>query len=189
MAEPTLDRSGLEFLATQGAPIPGESLTRSPEQPYPWEQAPEYTSVAPALDATFIELTEPETYHDLMKLIGQGVPVGQITDIIIYKGFTSGLWNPDLAMLLIEPIMYMLIALATNAGIDEPVIDDEPDTMEAGEQLTEVQKAIEITKDKIIPALKTNGVPREIQQRVENLKVPEKQPEEPASLLSREEQA
>ncbi len=187
MAEPTLDRSGLEFLATQGAPIPGESLTRSPEQPYPWEQAPEYTSVAPALDATFIELTEPETYHDLMKLIGQGVPVGQITDIIIYKGFTSGLWNPDLAMLLIEPIMYMLIALATNAGIDEPVIDDEPDTMEAEEQLTEVQKAMEMAKDKVIPKLQTTGIPREIQQRVEQVEIPE-QPVEAPSLLSKEEQ-
>lgn len=188
MAEPTLDRSGLEFLATQGAPIPGESLTRSPEQPYPWEQAPEYTSVASALDATFLELTEPDTYHDLINLIGQGVPIGQLTDIIIYKGFSSGLWNPDLAMLLIEPIMYMLIALATHAGIDEPVIDDEPDTMESEEQLTEIQKVIETAKDKVVPSLKIKGIPRDIQQRVDQLEVPEK-PAEPSSLLSREEQA
>ena len=187
MAEPTLDRSGLEFLATQGAPVPGESLTRSPDQPYPWERATQFTSVAPALDATFLELTEPETYHDLINLMRQGVPVGQITDIIIYKGFTAGLWNPDLAIMLLEPIMYMLIALATHAGIDEPVIDDEPDTMEAEEQLTEVQKAIEIAKDKVIPKLQTTGIPREIQQRVEQLEIPE-QPVEAPSLLSKEEQ-
>ena len=169
MAEPTYDRSGLEFLATQGAPVPGESLTRSPDQPYPWERATQFTSIAPALDATFLELTEPETYHDLINLMRQGVPVGQITDIIIYKGFTA-----------------VLIALATHAGIDEPVIDDEPDTMEAEEQLTEVQKAIEMAKDKVIPKLQTTGIPREIQQRVEQLEIPE-QPVEAPSLLSKEE--
>jgi hypothetical protein len=188
MAEPTLDRAGLEFLATQGAPVPGESLTNSPDQAYAWEQAPQFTSVQPALDATFLELTEPDAYHELVKLMRQGVPIGQLTDIIIYKGFTSGLWNPDLAMLLLEPMMYLLIALATHAGIDEPVLDDEPDTMEADEQLTEVQKAIEMAKEKIVPELKLKGIPREIQQRVDTLEIPER-PTEPSSLLSREEQA
>jgi len=82
----------------------------------------------------------------------------------------------------------LLIALATHAGIDEPVLDDEPDTMEADEQLTEVQKAIEMAKEKIVPELKLKGIPREIQQRVDTLEIPER-PTEPSSLLSREEQA
>ena len=188
MAEPTYDRSGLEHLATTGVPVPGESLTNNPESPMPFEQAPQFTSIQPALDTIFLEITEPETYHSLMKLMREGVPIGQLTDIIIYKGFSTGLWNPDLAMMLLEPVMYMLIAIATHGGIDEPVIDDDEDTMEAGEQLTEVQKAMEIAKDKLIPKLKTSGVPREIQQRVEQLDIP-KEPVESSSLLSKEVQA
>ena len=35
------DQEGLEFLANNGRPIPGESLTNSPDNPYPWEQAPQ----------------------------------------------------------------------------------------------------------------------------------------------------
>lgn len=186
MAEPTYSREGLEHLATTGGPIPGQSLTNNPEQAQAWEQPPKFTSVAPALDAVFLEITEPETYHDLMKLMREEVPIGSLTDIIIYKGFTSGLWNPDLAVMLLEPIMYMLIALATHGGIDEPVIDDEPDTLDTEEQLTEVQKAIETAKDKIVPALKITGVPKEIQERVEKLEIPEKPTESP-SLLSRQE--
>ena len=188
MAEPTYDRSGLEFLATQGAPVPGESLTRSPDQPYPWEQATKLTSVQSSMDTIFLEVTEPETYHSLMKLMRQGVPIGQLTEIIIYKGFSSGLWNPDLAMMLLEPVMYLLIALATHGGIDEPVIDDEEDTLDPDEQLSEVQKAMEIAKDKVIPKIKSSGVPREIQQRVEQLDIPKESPETP-SLLNKEVQA
>jgi len=187
MAEPTYDKSGLEFLATQGAPVPGESLTNNPEQPFPWEQAPQYTTIPEALDATFIELTQPETYQDLIKLIRQGVPIGNVADIIIYKGFSTGLWNPDLALMLLEPVMYMLIALATHAGIDEPVLDDESDEADETEQLTEIQKAMEVAKDKIIPKLRGTEIPKDIQQRVEQLEIPEESEKSP-SLLSRKEQ-
>jgi hypothetical protein len=188
MAEPTYDRAGLEHLATSGAPIPGQSLTNNPDNPQPFEQKPQFTSIQPALDTVFLEITEPETYHSLMKLMREGVPIGQLTDIIIYKGFSAGLWNPDLAMMLLEPVMYMLIAIATHGGIDEPVIDDDEDTMDDTEQLSELQKAMEAAKDKVIPKLKTSGVPREIQKRVEQLDIP-KEPVESSSLLSKEVQA
>lgn len=184
MAEPTYSREGLEHLATAGGPIPGQSLTSNPEEPNEWEKPPKFTAVTPALDTIFVELTEPETYHDLMDLMHKGVPIGNITDILIYKGFTSGLWNPDLALMLLEPVMYMLIALATHGGIDEPVLDDEDEVMDSSEQLTEVQKVIETAKAKIIPALTTTGIPREIQQRVETLEIPES-PSETPSLLSK----
>ena len=47
---------------------------------------------------------------------------------------------------------------------------------------------MEIAKDKLMPKLKTSGVPREIQQRVEQLDIP-KEPVESSSLLSKEVQA
>lgn len=186
MAEPIYDRAGLEHLGTTGSPIPGESLTSNPDEPNTWEKPPQFTSVGPALDTIFLEITEPEMYHSLMQLMRQGVPIGQLTDIIIYKGFTSGLWNPDLAVMLLEPVMYMLIALATHGGIKEPVIDDEEEPMEAGEQLSEIQKAIEIAKDRIVPTIKSTGVPAEIQQKVEALNIPPAEENQTKSLLSKE---
>ena len=187
MTDQQLNVKGMEYAVNQGnGDIPGQSLTNSPDQPQAWEQPPQLTEVGPALNVIFLELTEPEAYQNIIQMLKQDVPIGDITNIIIYKGFTQGLWNPDLAILLIEPIMYMLIALATHGGIDEPVIDDEPDTLDTEEQLTEVQKAIETAKDKIVPALKITGVPKEIQERVEKLEIPEKPTESP-SLLSRQE--
>ena len=47
---------------------------------------------------------------------------------------------------------------------------------------------MESAKDKVIPKLKTSGVPREIQKRVEQLDIP-KEPVEASSLLSKEVQA
>ena len=51
------DQEGLKFLSTNGRPIPGESLTNSPDTPYPWEQATSFTEIDPAVDSIFIELT------------------------------------------------------------------------------------------------------------------------------------
>jgi len=81
----------------------------------------------------------------------------------------------------------MLIALATHAGIDEPVLDDESDEADETEQLTEIQKAMEVAKDKIIPKLRGTEIPKDIQQRVEQLEIPEESEKSP-SLLSRKEQ-
>ena len=44
---------------------------------------------------------------------------------ILFKGFTEGLWNPDLLLRLIEPTTYMILALAERALIDPVIYDDE----------------------------------------------------------------
>ena len=113
------DQEGLDFLANNGRPIPGSSLTNSPDTPYPWEQPPQFTELSPAIDALFLELTEHEAYHSIMDLVRNGVPVGDIAQVILTDGFQKGMFNPDLMMLLIEPTMYMIIAFAEKAGIDD----------------------------------------------------------------------
>ena len=116
------DQEGLKFLSTNGRPIPGESLTNSPDAPYPWEQPTQFTELEPAIDALFIELTEPEAYHSIINLVDNKVPLGDITQIILTDGFQKGMWNPDLLLLLIEPTMYMIMALAEKAGIMDAVV-------------------------------------------------------------------
>ena len=177
-------------------PTPGQSLTNSPDTPYPWEQPPQFTELSPAIDALFLELTEPEAYHSIMDLVRNGVPVGDIAQVILTDGFQKGMFNPDLMMLLIEPTMYMIIAFAEKAGIDDYITyeGEEEDEPEEQEQLTGIEEAINIAENKIVPKAKSGVFPKEIEERLQEF-VPPEQPSllekseqnQPESLLSREE--
>jgi hypothetical protein len=173
-------QEGLQFLANNGGPIPGESLTNSPDSPFPWEGETTFNELTPAIDAVFLELTEPETFHTLMDAINKDIPVGDLAQIILYAGFTKGFWNPDLMLLLIEPVMYMLLALSEKAGIEDPVIyrGEEEEADDPEDQLEGLEKAIEVAKDKIIPKIKKGYMPRKIEEKIEEF-VP---PEEPSLL-------
>ena len=51
------------------APIPGESLTASPDTPTAWERPPEYTDQEEAMRAVYFELTEQDTLRELVNII------------------------------------------------------------------------------------------------------------------------
>ena len=190
------NQEGLEFLSNNGRPIPGSSLTNSPDTPYPWEQPPQFTELSPAIDALFMELSEPEAYHSIMNLVKNGVPVGNIAQVILTDGFQKGMFNPDLMMLLIEPTMYMIIAFAEKAGIDDYITyeGEEDEAPEEGDQLTGIDRAISIAENNIVPKAQAGMFPKEIQEKIQEF-VPPEQPsllEKPEqtqseSLLSREE--
>ena len=175
------DQEGLEFLANNGAPIPGQSLTNNPDTPYPWEGETAFTEVSPAIDAFFIEVTEPETYHTLMQSLNDGMNIGDITQILLYDGFTKGLWNPDLMLLLIEPIMYMLLGLAEQAGIPDPILyrDEEKEPDDPEDQLAGLENAIQVAKDKIVPKAKKGQLPKDVEEKLKNFS-----PTEEAGLLA-----
>jgi len=176
------DQAGLEFLSNNGRPIPGSSLTNNPETPYPWEQPPQFTEIQPAIDALFLELTEPEAYYSILDLIDNGLPIGDVAQIVLQDGFQKGMWNPDLLMLLIEPLMYMLIALAEKGGITDYVTySGEEEDMDENEQLDSLEKAIDIAQDKIVPKAKAGMFPKEIEEKLEEFTPPQK------NLLDREE--
>ena len=56
-----------------GRPIPGQSLTNSPEQPYNWEKPAEYTNTKEAMLYTFEILTEPETTANILLSILESI--------------------------------------------------------------------------------------------------------------------
>ena len=187
------DQEGLEFLANNGRPIPGSSLTNSPDTPYAWEQAPQFVELQPAMDALFLELTEPEAYHSTMDLVRNGMPIGDIAQILLTDGFQKGMWNPDLLMLLVEPTMYMIIAFAEKADIQDYITyegeDEEP--ADDVEQLSGIEEAINIAQDRIVPKAKAGVFPKEIEERLEKFTVPEQpslleKPQQSESLLGRE---
>ena len=139
------------------APIPGESLTTSPNTPNAWERPPQYADEDKAMEELYLLLTEKERLTDLIKIIDDGVPLDEIAQVILYRGYTQGQFNPDLMLMMIEPTIYLLIAIADYAQIKDYVLyegeDDDPET--------------EIPDDNIVPVdMDGDGTPDEPTEKV-----------------------
>ena len=115
--------------------MPGESLTVSPDETHPWDGPPTFTKKTEALEYYFELFTSEDIYSDLMGALESGVSIMDVVKSIIYKGFQEGLINPDMMLILAEPLAYMLIALAERAKInfiiDHDDEEDEEDNVNA----------------------------------------------------------
>jgi len=175
-----LEQEGLEVLGQMQRPIPGQSLTNSPDTPYPWEQPTEFTEIQPAIESMFINLTEDDAYEALVDIIDADNTIAEAAQIILFAGFEEGLWNPDLMTLLIEPTMYLIMALVERAGRVEYKIDRDPDELDEedkAEQITAMEKllsqaAVQTEEDKV-SGVKSGVLPTEIEKKLKEIKVPE----------------
>ena len=111
------DQEGLAILGNMNRATPGQSLTTSPDEPKAWEQSPEYVNLQEALDYVVGFLIEEKTYVSIVGAIGRGIPISDVVQQILYGGFQNGKWNPDLILMLVEPLMYVLMALCEKAGV------------------------------------------------------------------------
>ena len=173
---------------------PGEAMSNNPDSPYPFESAPEFTVQREALEYLFTVITDESKYVDILIAIDTGVPIMELTQVILFKGFTEGKWNPDLLLLLAEPLAYMLMALSERQGIDYVINSDDNDeqTEEDRNLITKnLQSKLKGSQDKV----KSNiSLPPEITQKIEEVPIVEesllaKQPEleaEPDSLLAQQ---
>jgi len=180
------NQAGIDALANTGKPIPGQSLTNDPDQRYAWEGPPEFTDFRKALNFITGQLLEEEIFVPLMKGIGDGVPLTDIALQVLQTGFQEGKWNPDLLMMLVEPTIYSLMALAEKANINYRINgDEEEDIQPEDEDDIAVMKANnlkkyaqnKISKESKIPA---GALPKEIMDDINKIEVP-------TSLLSKEE--
>ncbi len=146
--------------ANMGRPIAGQSMVSDPNNPAPYEQAPKLTTVQDASKHLWDFVTEDERYATLMQGINNGVPVMDYVKVILFNQFVNGAFNPDLMMMMAEPLAFMLIALAERLDLDikitrEDEEDEEEDEEMFGvkveqEKLARLSKAIPhgiITKD------------------------------------------
>jgi hypothetical protein len=117
MAGERLNPEAIETINPFAGPIPGQSLTSSPESGQAWEQPPEYTSVREATQDIFLNLLEDEMLETVVTMLANGTPVGDITKMLLVSGLSQGKFNPDLMLLLVEPVMYMILAIAERVGI------------------------------------------------------------------------
>ena len=180
MAE--LDQQALEEHNPFQGPVPGQSLTNSPDSQQPWEQPPKMTSIKEATERMFLEILKEENLEAIVNLLDDGMSVAKVTEMLLFIGFTKGEFNADLMLLLAEPTMYMLLAVAEGVGID-PIINDDDAADEISEEATaeenaEVESFLKaregaLRNPKGLEDLQDNlartEIPREIQERVEEI--------------------
>ena len=182
----------------RGKAIPGQSLTNSPEESYKWEKAPEFTNPRETMLYVFETLTVPETTENILLSLNKGVSVIDIASITLYSGFIEGKWNPDLMMILMEPTMYMVMALAEKANIkyileagdnDDEELDAETENKIYSDGIASLQEIKKQAVSKVNP----QTVPEEIKKMIEEKNI---EPsllerignEKPTSLLGKGEQ-
>ena len=170
----------------RGRPIPGQSLTNDPEQQYNWEKAPELTNPREAMLYVFDTLIQEDSLLNILNALDNGVGVIDLASITLYSGFLEGKWNPDLMMLLMEPTMYMIMALAEKAEIDY-VLEAGDDTVKAEmspedqiKQINSEVKSLQQLQRKAAGQINEASVPAEVRQVIEETEIPD-------SLLSKKE--
>ena len=131
MAEKITETEYKENVNPFNAPTPGESLTSSPEMPHAWEKPPQYTEQDEAMEEVYLQLTSDESLMPVIEMIDEGIPLDQIAQVVLYRGYTQGKFTPDLMLMLAEPTIYLLIAIADYADINDYVLyegeEDDPD--------------------------------------------------------------
>ena len=184
----------LVSLSNRGTPIPGQSLTRDTDNPYPWETPPEFTNPREALDEIVASIMQPEAMKNIVAALAQGAAVADLGTAILYAKFNEGKINPDVMMMLAEPVMYTIMAIGEEANIkyniegdDLDEFDDEDYIEEEERKLNEFKNALTdikkgATKNIKSSKIDTNVVPESILAQVK-----EKGPEI-KSLLSKGEE-
>ena len=176
------NQEAIEAFGKAGRPIPGQSLTANPDEPRPFERPPDFTNFKEALDFIAADLLLEENYTPIVLAIADGVPITDLAMQIGYVGFREGKWNPDLMMMLMEPLMYLLMALAEKADI-EYRIDDEDDEDDEDSILEDRVKNIsETLKAKARGKMPEGALPSDIVEKIETLEMPKE------SLLAKTEE-
>jgi len=186
-----INEQNAERFINYSGPVPGQSLTNNPDQKYAWEQAPEFVNRRDAELFILEELTEKDKFIAITDMISEGMPLDIITRTYLMSGYSRGLWDVDLMMLLIEPTAFILMALAEKVGLEYELYAGESE--EDGQELPEEQekyisKTVDIVKKRIEkignkPLETIKSTNKELVERIEA--IPEETVQEVKGLLAR----
>ena len=133
MSDVALDQAFFKAGTSFDRPMPGESLTRDPDDRLPFEQPPKFTDRNDALEYHFELFTEEDNYAGIMEALESGVSIMEVVQVFLMQGFRDGLYNPDMMLMLAEPLAYMIAALAERAEVEFTIMND-PDEMPTVEE-------------------------------------------------------
>mgnify|MGYP003147220171 CR=1 FL=1 len=181
-------------MTSKGGPVPGQSLTGDPAQPKPWETPPTFANPREALTHISTLILQPKAIEGMLGSLLHGAAVTDVATAILYTSFTEGDITPDVMLMLMEPVMYLIMNIAEEANIkyniDKDDMDemDEEDPEEIDEKINEFKSAFEDIKNskpvKSVNKQKLKTDPNILPQSILT-KVKEKGPEI-QSILSRE---
>jgi len=157
--------------ANMDVPLPGQSLTRDPNNPAPFEQAPKFNTAEQASKYLWDFVTDDTHYSALMQGVNKGVPVMDYVKVILFNEFVKGTFNPDLMMIMAEPLAFMIIALAERLDLDIKITNE--DDVDENEEMFGVQMEQE-KLDKLKASVEKGNVPvafvtKDMQQEMETL--------------------
>ena len=189
----TINEQNAQSFINYTGPVPGQSLTNSPDSKQAWELPPQFVNKRQAELYILEELTEKEKFIIITDLISDGMPLDTLTRTYLMAGYSKGLWDVDMMMLLIESVAYILMALAEKVGLDFELYageNEEEAEVETEEQKKKIEQSIDIVKqgikkiaDKPLDTIK--GTSRELIKKIEE--IPEETIQEAKSLLAKEE--
>lgn len=107
--------------------IAGQSLTEDPSTPPPYLKAPKFTGKEEAINYFFDYITDEERFTEIMEILEEGVPVMDVVQLILMHSFEKGEINPDMMMLLAEPVAFILLGFAEREGIVANIVEDDED--------------------------------------------------------------
>tara|TARA_R100001509_G_C4872311_1_gene217187 strand:- start:1236 stop:1985 length:750 start_codon:yes stop_codon:yes gene_type:complete len=197
IADSQISETALNKLASdraKGVAIPGQSLVNDPKNPYPWEKPAKFANPREALTSITTDILEPVAMKGIIKSLADGIAVTDIVNTILYTKFVNGEINPDTMLLLAEPIMYTVMSIGSEAGIEyniEPNDIGESDEVEVNERVAQFRQAAEDIRSKkqITDDNKDTAVARAEKVIGKNLldKIKDKGPEM-RSLLNKQEE-
>jgi len=104
----------------------------------------------------------------LVGMMSNDIPIANIAELLIKTSFQKGKINPDLAITMMEPLMFMLKSLAEKVGID-PILSDDDEVDEVDEPNPEANlelaENVRLNRNIAEPVNKL----RELQNRTSNI--------------------
>ncbi len=120
----------------QGA-IPGESLTKELGS-NPTELPSQFADPNDALEYLMDKLTEPRQVTRLVLMLKKDVPVEYIARAVVFQGFSTGKWTPDVGMLMVRIVIAMIIAIATQKGVSPKIFNPDKEQDEFLDQFLDM---------------------------------------------------
>ena len=158
-------------------PIPGQGLMSDPENPMAFEKPAAISTLSDGINKVFLTVTEEGSFESILNSMKAGIAITELTHFILFEGFRKGMWNPDLMLMLAEPVMFMLIAFAEKASIDYVLYEGEEEEEEgelSDEEKIELnQRFTQLIEQQLRNGSKVSTLPSEMQERLEELEIPE----------------
>ena len=98
-------------------PVPGQSLTDTPGN-YPWEHPPQYTDPAEVAEFLWQTLHQEQFLEQTIGMLDAGVPVEAIARVLLFGGFMEGKFSADVAFIITEPLMKIILSIGVKANVD-----------------------------------------------------------------------